>query len=54
MFIYLQVRDPDVVESYTSFTNNWKTAQEAAKAAAQAKPAFKHFLVVSQHTHFIF
>ncbi|XP_066964258.1 rho guanine nucleotide exchange factor 10-like protein [Macrobrachium rosenbergii] len=50
--IFLQmVNDPGVVESYTAFTNNWKTAQEAAKAAAQAKPAFKHFLVARAREH---
>ncbi|XP_042237395.1 rho guanine nucleotide exchange factor 17-like isoform X2 [Homarus americanus] len=50
--IFLQlVNDPGVLESYTSFTNNWKTAHEAAKAAAQAKPAFRHFLVARAREH---
>ncbi|XP_071525862.1 uncharacterized protein [Panulirus ornatus] len=50
--IFLQmVKDPSVVESYIAFTNNWKTAQEATKAAAQAKPTFKHFVVAWAREH---
>ncbi|XP_050727403.1 uncharacterized protein LOC127004096 isoform X2 [Eriocheir sinensis] len=45
------VNDPNVLDSYTAFTNNWKTAQEATKAASQAKPAFKHFLVARAREH---
>lgn len=45
------VNNPNVVESYTAFTNNWKTAQEAIKAASQAKPTFKHFLVARAREH---
>ncbi|KAK3872868.1 hypothetical protein Pcinc_022083 [Petrolisthes cinctipes] len=50
--LFLQlVNDSNVVESYTTYTNNWKTAQEATKAAAQAKPAFRHFLVARAREH---
>ncbi|XP_047494989.1 rho guanine nucleotide exchange factor 17-like [Penaeus chinensis] len=50
--LFLQlVNDPSLIESYTAFTNNWKTAHEAAKAAAQAKQSFKHFLLDRAREH---
>ncbi|KAL7632553.1 UNVERIFIED_CONTAM: hypothetical protein RMT77_017120 [Armadillidium vulgare] len=45
------LKEPAVAESYLSFVNNWKTAQEAAKAAVHAKPAFRHFLVAMAKEH---
>lgn len=35
-----------VIETYTAFINNWKTAKEAIKSTCQAKPAFARFLEV--------
>ncbi|XP_018013891.1 rho guanine nucleotide exchange factor 17 [Hyalella azteca] len=49
--IYNFVSDPAVLGSYTSFTKNWKAAQEATKAAAAAKPAFADFLVAMAREH---
>nr|XP_045609948.1 LOW QUALITY PROTEIN: uncharacterized protein LOC123765431 [Procambarus clarkii] len=50
--IFLQlVNDPGVLESYTSFTNNLKTAHEAAKAASHAKQTFRHFLLARAREH---
>ncbi|KAK8749646.1 hypothetical protein OTU49_015465 [Cherax quadricarinatus] len=50
--IFLQlVNDPGLRESYTTFTNNLKTAHEAAKVAAQAKHTFRHFLVAREREH---
>nr|CAD7446783.1 unnamed protein product [Timema bartmani] len=33
-----------LIETYTSFINNWKSAKEAIKATCHAKPAFARFL----------
>ncbi|XP_076331534.1 uncharacterized protein LOC143236821 isoform X2 [Tachypleus tridentatus] len=33
-----------VIDTYTAFINNWKSAKEAIKLASQAKPAFAKFL----------
>ncbi|KAF2365474.1 Dbl (DH) domain [Trinorchestia longiramus] len=49
--IYNFVSDPAVLSSYTSFTKNWKTAQDATKAAAVAKSAFGDFLVSMAREH---
>uniref|UniRef100_A0A6A7FTN7 Rho guanine nucleotide exchange factor 17 isoform X3 n=1 Tax=Hirondellea gigas TaxID=1518452 RepID=A0A6A7FTN7_9CRUS len=49
--IYNMVSDPAVLGSYTSFTNNWKTAHDAAKSAAAAKPAFSEFLAAMAREH---
>lgn len=33
-----------IIDTYTSFINNWKTAKEAIKIASQSKPAFAKYL----------
>ncbi|XP_066999339.1 rho guanine nucleotide exchange factor 17 [Anabrus simplex] len=40
-----------VIETYTSFINNWKTAKEAIKSTCQAKPAFARFLEAMAREH---
>ncbi|GLG97565.1 JNK-interacting protein 3 [Gryllus bimaculatus] len=40
-----------VIETYTSFINNWKTAKEVVKNACQAKPAFAKFLEAMAREH---
>ncbi|XP_075227157.1 rho guanine nucleotide exchange factor 17 isoform X2 [Lycorma delicatula] len=40
-----------VIDTYTAFINNWKTAKEAIKATCQAKPAFARFLDAMAREH---
>ncbi|XP_021921500.1 rho guanine nucleotide exchange factor 17 isoform X2 [Zootermopsis nevadensis] len=40
-----------VIETYTLFLNNFKTAKEAIKATCQAKPAFARFLEAMAREH---
>uniref|UniRef100_A0A1B6E9V0 DH domain-containing protein n=1 Tax=Clastoptera arizonana TaxID=38151 RepID=A0A1B6E9V0_9HEMI len=40
-----------VIDTYTSFINNWKTAKEAIKTTCQAKPAFARFLEAMAREH---
>ncbi|KAI5692260.1 hypothetical protein M8J76_003002, partial [Diaphorina citri] len=35
---------PSVVEAYTAFINNWKSAKEAIKSTCHTRPAFAKFL----------
>lgn len=35
-----------IIDIYTAFINNWKSARHAIKVASQAKPAFERFLEV--------
>lgn len=53
----LQFTKPVVLETYTLFLDNWKSAKKAIKTTCQAKPAFARFLevgVASAQIHFIF
>lgn len=43
----LQFTKRSVIDTYTAFINNWKTAKEAIKSTCQAKPAFARYLEVS-------
>lgn len=36
-----------VIDSYTSFINNWKQAKEAIKSTCNSKPAFAKYLEVN-------
>ncbi|XP_046669162.1 rho guanine nucleotide exchange factor 17-like isoform X2 [Homalodisca vitripennis] len=40
-----------VIDTYTAFINNWKTAKEAIKTTCQAKPAFARFLEAMAREH---
>ncbi|KAK3925866.1 Rho guanine nucleotide exchange factor 17, partial [Frankliniella fusca] len=40
-----------VIETYTAFINNWKTAKEAIKSTCQAKPAFARYLEAMAREH---
>nr|CAD7452222.1 unnamed protein product [Timema tahoe] len=40
-----------LIETYTSFINNWKSAKEAIKATCHAKPAFARFLDAMAREH---
>ncbi|XP_039288297.1 rho guanine nucleotide exchange factor 17 isoform X2 [Nilaparvata lugens] len=40
-----------VIDTYTAFINNWKTANEAIKTTSQAKPAFARFLEAMAREH---
>ncbi|XP_034939574.1 uncharacterized protein [Chelonus insularis] len=42
---------PAVLETYTLFLNNWKSAKRAIKTACQAKPAFARFLETMEREH---
>ncbi|KAK9718863.1 RhoGEF domain [Popillia japonica] len=42
---------PDVIETYTSYVNNWKRAREIIKNAQQSKPAFSRFLEAMAREH---
>jgi hypothetical protein len=46
----LQFTKQAVIETYTLFLNNFKTAKEAIKTTCQAKPAFARFLEVNKQT----
>jgi hypothetical protein len=46
----LQFTKQAVIETYTLFLNNFKTAKEAIKTTCQAKPAFARFLEVNNKT----
>lgn len=35
-----------MIDSYTSFINNWKQAKEAIKSTCNSKPAFARYLEV--------
>lgn len=49
----LQFTKKAVIETYTLFLNNFKTAKEAIKTTCQAKPAFARFLEVNKKTAFL-
>lgn len=36
-----------MIDSYTSFINNWKQAKEAIKSTCNSKPAFARYLEVN-------
>ncbi|XP_050441671.1 rho guanine nucleotide exchange factor 17 [Adelges cooleyi] len=40
-----------VIDSYTSFINNWKQAKEAIKATCNSKPAFARYLESTAREH---
>ncbi|KAL0275885.1 UNVERIFIED_CONTAM: hypothetical protein PYX00_003609 [Menopon gallinae] len=40
-----------VIETYTSFINNWKTAKEAIRTTCQQKPSFARFLEAMAREH---
>ncbi|XP_034253940.1 rho guanine nucleotide exchange factor 17 [Thrips palmi] len=40
-----------VIDTYTAFINNWKTAKEAIKSTCQAKPAFARYLEAMAREH---
>ncbi|XP_054270541.1 rho guanine nucleotide exchange factor 17 isoform X2 [Macrosteles quadrilineatus] len=40
-----------VIDTYTAFINNWKSAKEAIKTTCQAKPAFARFLEAMAREH---
>ncbi|KAF7404045.1 hypothetical protein HZH68_006839 [Vespula germanica] len=42
---------PVVLESYTLFLDNWKSARKAIKATCQGKPAFARFLETMEREH---
>lgn len=42
----MQFTKPVVLETYTLFLDNWKSAKKAIKTTCQAKPAFARFLEV--------
>ncbi|XP_015511669.1 rho guanine nucleotide exchange factor 17 isoform X3 [Neodiprion pinetum] len=42
---------PDVLETYTLFLDNWKSAEKAIKSTCQAKPAFARFLETMEREH---
>ncbi|XP_012256069.2 uncharacterized protein LOC105686072 isoform X1 [Athalia rosae] len=42
---------PDVLETYTLFLDNWKSAKKAIKTTCQAKPAFARFLETMEREH---
>jgi hypothetical protein len=48
--LYFQFTKQAVIETYTLFLNNFKTAKEAIKTTCQAKPAFARFLEVNKKT----
>jgi hypothetical protein len=48
--LYFQFTKQAVIETYTLFLNNFKTAKEANKTTCQAKPAFARFLEVNKKT----
>lgn len=41
-----QFTKQSVIDTYTSFMNNWKNAKRAIRRACQTKPAFAKYLVV--------
>ncbi|KAL7295505.1 hypothetical protein TKK_0011150 [Trichogramma kaykai] len=50
--IFLEVfTKPEVLETYTLFLDNWKTAKKAIKAASQAKSGFQRFLETMEREH---
>ncbi|XP_078048564.1 rho guanine nucleotide exchange factor 17 isoform X1 [Augochlora pura] len=42
---------PVVLDTYTLFLDNWKSARKAIKTACQAKPAFARFLETMEREH---
>nr|CAD7201088.1 unnamed protein product [Timema douglasi] len=50
VFLEVFTRQP-LIETYTSFINNWKSAKEAIKATCHAKPAFARFLDAMAREH---
>lgn len=44
---------PVVLETYTLFLDNWKSAKTAIKNTCQSKPAFARFLEVSEEISFL-
>ncbi|KAL6438915.1 hypothetical protein ACFW04_003755 [Cataglyphis niger] len=42
---------PVVLETYTLFLDNWKSARKAIKTTCQAKPAFARFLEMMEREH---
>jgi hypothetical protein len=59
MFLYIpilfsfQFTKQAVIETYTLFLSNFKTATEAIKTTCQAKPAFGRFLEVNREIAFL-
>ncbi|KZC08519.1 Rho guanine nucleotide exchange factor 17 [Dufourea novaeangliae] len=50
--VFLDVfRKPVVLETYTLFLDNWKSARKAIKTTCQAKPAFARFLETMEREH---
>ncbi|XP_058793844.1 uncharacterized protein LOC131665757 isoform X2 [Phymastichus coffea] len=50
--VFLEVfTKPDVLETYTLFLDNWKSAKKAIKTTCQAKPAFARFLETMEREH---
>ncbi|XP_014213202.1 rho guanine nucleotide exchange factor 17 [Copidosoma floridanum] len=50
--VFLEVfTKPVVLETYTLFLDNWKSAKKAIKATCQAKPAFARFLEAMEREH---
>lgn len=54
MCCVLQFTKPVVLETYTLFLDNWKSARKAIKTTCQAKPAFARFLEVLSLQFFLF
>lgn len=50
VFVEAFTKQP-VIDTYTAFINNWKSAKEAIKMATQAKPAFAKFLENTSREH---
>ncbi|XP_032453905.1 uncharacterized protein LOC100123336 isoform X2 [Nasonia vitripennis] len=50
--VFLEVfTKPVVLETYTLFLDNWKSAKKAIKTTCQAKPAFARFLETMEREH---
>ncbi|XP_043279981.1 uncharacterized protein [Venturia canescens] len=50
--IFLEVfTKPNVLETYTLFLDNWRSAEKAIKTTCQAKPAFARFLETLEREH---
>ncbi|CAN8006826.1 unnamed protein product, partial [Ixodes hexagonus] len=50
IFVEAFTKQP-VIDTYTAFINNWKSAKEAIKMASQAKPSFAKFLEHTSREH---
>lgn len=50
VFVEAFTKQP-VIDTYTAFINNWKSAKEAIKMATQTKPAFAKFLEHTSRMH---